>query len=199
MERIICDSYIKGQKDIWGDDPNTEFNQRILAVNEMYGWLYKQGILERVSFEFKDYSFGTCFALDVKDLEPYREQMEQSGLDGAELAVRNIFDEKYTPCMYSGAIELGWSMATYRDVDGCVGRSWECGLVQGLSVKYIYDYVLPVLQEKGAREAVKVLFEVYPWKESDLDKKQSLDGAIAAAEGQKPKGGNSRSGDVQER
>lgn len=198
MERIICDSYIKGQKEIWGEDRNAEFNRKILAVNEMYGWLYEKGILEKVSFEFKDYSFGTCFALDVKDLLPYREQMEKSGLDGSELAVQHIFDVEYTPCMYSGAIELGWTMASYREVDGCVGRSWECGLVQAMNVEQIYQ-VLAVQEEKGVKEAVKRVFEIYPWKETDLDKKQGLDQVIADADRKKKETGNVRLGEVRER
>ena len=98
MLRIISDAYVKENKRIWGTDPTTEFNQKILAVNNMYGWLYNQGLLEKVCFEFKDYSDGVEFALDVKDLEPYRSEMEACGVDGATLAVRHIFDEPYTPC-----------------------------------------------------------------------------------------------------
>ena len=38
MERIICDMYFKKEKARLGADANSEFNQRITAVNNMYGW-----------------------------------------------------------------------------------------------------------------------------------------------------------------
>ena len=163
MDRIICDTYVKGEKHIWSVDKddwsNREFNKKILAVNEMYGWLYEKGILRDVSFEIKDYPEVTFFALDVKDLEPYREKMAEAGVKDVDVALRHIFDEYYTPCEYSGAIELGWTMAGYRDVDGCVGRSWECGLLKGLNTRAAHD-VLRVHEEKGVREAVSSAFEI---------------------------------------
>lgn len=180
MERIIVDSYIKGEKPIWGDDPNDTFNQKILAVNAMYGWLYEQGILRAVSFEFKDYSFGTCFALDVNDLVPYRGAMEAARVERADLAVRHIFDELYTPCMYSGAITLSSPMASYRDVDGCVGRSWECGLIQGLGTKAIHR-VLEARNTEGVVAAAKTTFAEFGWRESDLYMRASLDEAVKKA------------------
>ena len=163
MSRIISDAYIKENKRIWGADPTTEFNQRILAVNNMYAWLYNKGLLEKVCFEFKDYADGVEFALDVKDLEPYRSEMEACGIDGAALAVRHIFDEPYTPCTYSGAIELGWTMQGYRSVDGMVGRSWECGLSQGLNTEGIYA-VAKVREEQGVKAAVKEMFAQLDWE-----------------------------------
>lgn len=163
MARIICDIYIKKDKKIWGDDIQDEFNQRILAVNNMYGWLYEKGILEKASFEFKDYEEASYFALDAKDLLLYRSEMEKSGVTGAALATRHIFDEPYTPCSYSGAIELSWTMSSYRSVDGCVDRSWECGLVKNLDTTGIYD-VAEVRDAQGVRAAVHALFSQFNWK-----------------------------------
>lgn len=162
MARIISDSYIKGEKQIWGDDPKDAFNQKILAVNNMYGWLYQQGILEKVSFVFKDYAEGTHFALNAKDLEPYRREMEECGAESAALAVHHIFDEEYTPCVYSGAITLGWTMSTYRDVDGCVGRSWECDLIKCLNTEGIYD-IANIRDEQGVKAAVVALYSQFDW------------------------------------
>lgn len=162
MARIITDTYAKGDKYLWGNDPNDEFNQRITAVNNMYAWLYDQGILEKVSFEFKDYDDATFFALDAKDLAPYRGEMEASQAEGAAMAVRHIFDEDYTPCTYSGAIELGWTMMSYRDVDGCVGRSWECGLVKNLNTDGIYE-VADVRDREGVKAAVQFAFSQLDW------------------------------------
>lgn len=173
MARIISDTYIKGEKRIWDldmDNPkNQEFNRKIIAVNEMYGWLYEKGILRQASFEFKDYSDVSFFALDVKDLEPYRSVMEQCGLKDAALAVHHIFDKEYTPCLYSGAIQLGWTMSTYRDVDGCIGRSWETDLIQHLNVGPIYD-VLALQKEKGVKAAVSKAFELSEFEPDLFDK-----------------------------
>ena len=185
--------YVKEDKHIFGNDPNTDFNQRILAVNDMYAWLYDNGILQKVSFEFKDYEDCAYFALDTKDLLPYRKEMEASRLDKAALAVRYIFDEPCTPCVYCGAIELGWTMSTYRSVDGCVGRSWECSLIQELNTKSIYD-ISDIRKEKGIKAAVKALYgkmdwnptleakEINPCKHNGNEPKENLANLIKNAE-----------------
>lgn len=161
MARIICDTYYKKKKPIWDldpDNPSTQaFNKRIIAVNAMYGWLYDQGILEKVAFEFKDYSDMTFFALDVKSLHSYREEMSKTDLPDAELAIANIFDREYTPCLYSGAIQLGWTMRTYRYEDGTVSRSWECDLVDSLAAHLALD-VLDIRDKQGEKAAVSAVF-----------------------------------------
>ena len=171
MERILYDTYIKGEKPIWDLDPdnpsNKEFNRKILAANQMYEWLYNQGILKQVSFEFKDYSDMTFFALDVNDLAPYREQMESCGILDAEIAVHHIFDEEYTPCLYSGAFQIGWTMMTYRDTDGTVSRSWECGLVKSLAT-YAADDVLEIKNKSSVKAAVSEAFELLKFEPSDI-------------------------------
>lgn len=184
MVRIICDSYIKGEKQTWGTDKADEFNRRILAINNMYGWLYQKGILEKVSFQWKDYKAGTYFAFDAKDLAPYRAQMESCGLPDAALAVQHIFDQEYSPCHYSGAIQLSWSMSSYRSVDGCVGRSWECGLIQGLNVPAIYG-IQGVLESQGPKAAITAAFATYDWRPSDIVKESSLDNKIQKANGKR--------------
>lgn len=163
IPRILCDQYDKGEKSIWDLDPDhpstQEFNRKILAANRMYKWLYEQGILKSVSFEFKDYSNITYFALDTAELRPYRSQMENSGALDAGLAVHHIFDEKYTPCFYSGAFQIGWTMMTYRDTDGMVSQSWECGLVKQLQTSDVLE-VLNIQRQKGVKAAVHAAFEI---------------------------------------
>ena len=147
----------------------------------MYAWLYENGFLQKAAFEFKDYAEAAYFAVDACALLPYRSQMETSGSPNALLAVRHIFDEPYTPCTYSGAIELGWTMMSYRDVDGCVGRSWECGLIKCLDTEGIYD-VAKVMDESGVQEAVKKLFLQFDWKPTLSEQRPSLNGMISRAE-----------------
>ncbi len=55
--RVVVDVYEKKDKHIWGNNPNESFNQKIMAVNDMYGWLYNKGVLKKVAFEFKDYDY----------------------------------------------------------------------------------------------------------------------------------------------
>lgn len=165
--RILVDCYEKGEKHIWGNDANEQFNKTIIAVNDMYGWLYNQGILKKASFCWKDYSDMTYFALDVDDLKPYLKEMISSGVNNTSLAIRYIFHEPFTPCLYSGAIELGWTMMTYRDFDGTVSRSWECGIIQSLSSPAVLD-VEKIRKEKGVKEAVKYAFEISEFEPSDL-------------------------------
>lgn len=180
MARIISDCYWKGDKPLLGPDPNTEFNQKISAVNALYGWLYEQGILEKVSFEFKDYSNVSYFALDAEDLLPFREQMACSGVHNVQKAIYAIFDEPYKPCLYSGTIEPGWTIATYRDVDGSVGRSWETNLVQFLNTKGIYE-VYDALITKGPKSAASTMFGLHSWYPSDIEKHVPLNEQIKAA------------------
>lgn len=157
MDRIICDTYYKKGKRIWTVDPENEknksFNRRILAVNHLYGWLYHNGVLEAVSFWFRDYEDKIYFALDVNTLLPYRKNMEHSKIADAALAVHHIFDEEYRPCTYSGAIQLGWTMMTYRDNGGCIGSSWECDLVKMLRNRTVQK-VLDIKNKRGVKEAV---------------------------------------------
>ncbi len=178
MSRIICDTYYKTEKKLWGDDPNHPFNQRIKAVNTMYGWLYQSGILEKASFQFREMPDVVCFAFDAKQLAPYRAAMSESGVEGSALAIQHLFDEPYKPCMYSGAIEPGWFMHSYRDVDGCVGPSWECSLVQGLNTGAIQN-VRKVQEEQGVKAAVEKLFSFYHWPEHE--KKPDLRAVIRTA------------------
>lgn len=173
MQRIITDTYKKGKKHTWDlnkDNPtNQAFNQKIVAVNDVYGWLYHTGILRNVSFEFKDYSDMVFFALDVNDLKPYREQIENSGIKDISLAVHHIFDAEYTPCIYSGAIQLGWTMQTYRDTDGTVNKSWETGLIQDLNNSAVHD-ILDIRKEKGVKAAVSQAFELSGFEPDLFDK-----------------------------
>ena len=157
MERIICDTYYKKEKHLWSLDPenanNRQFNRRILAVNHLYGWLYDNGVLEKTSFWFRDYENKVYFALDTKDLLPFRKNMEHSKVTDASLVVHHIFDEIYRPCMYSGAIQLGWTMATYRDNGGCIGSSWECDLVKMLQNRTVQK-VLDIQNNQGIKDAI---------------------------------------------
>ena len=181
MDRILSDTFVKIEKKIYGDDPSTPFNQRILAVNEMYGWLYDRGILKNVSFVFKDFSDCTYFALDVKDLIPYRKNMEESGCKQADLAVQFIFDKEYTPCLFSGAFELGWMMNTYREFyKGSISRSWECDMVKHLPSSIAHD-ISKLRKEMGIKESVKAVYSHFNWEPSLSD--QILSASNRAAEG----------------
>ena len=169
MERIIMDSYVKQDKQIYGEDRDLAFNKRVLAINAMYGWLNEQGILEKIAFAYQDCPEDIHFVLDARDLEPYRKTMEESKVPEAALAVQHLLDEPYTPCVYSGAIQPGWLMNTYREMDGVVGRSWECGLVQFLNAGAVSE-VSRVRAVAGVKAAVQKVFSYYQWPEMTEEK-----------------------------
>ena len=152
--RIINDYYKKNDNLTFDKDFMSEkFYNQIKAVREMYGHLYEKGILKKVSFEYKDEADGTAFAFDAEELEPYRKEMLKSGTYNAELAVNYILDTEYTPCIYCGALELSWTMLTYRDNCGCVGRSWECGMCKTLHAE-VLQKINKIKEEKGCKIAV---------------------------------------------
>ena len=156
MERIIVDSYAKNFHPTPDRFLVPEFVDRIVAVNTAYGYLYEQGILQKVAFEFAERDGNIYFALDANDLTPYRKELESADIPNVTLATREIFEEYYTPCLYSGAIELTWTMATHRDFSGTVERSWEIEPCRHLETDQVLE-IRDVLESKGAREAVKHL------------------------------------------
>lgn len=162
MERIICDSWFKN-KMLLGNDPNSKINIRITAVNDMYGWLNQRKLLKPLSFVWREFEGGIAFGLDVKELLPYREEMLQSGVKNADLAVNEIFDEDYQPCRFCGAIDLTWPMHTYRNEYGCTSRSWECNLVKCLTTR-VADDVQWILECDGPIPAVEEVFRQFHWK-----------------------------------
>lgn len=170
--RIICDTYFKKDKPLWMVDnipPESvqAFNRIITAVNQMYAWLYRQNILDTIAFAFRDYPERTYFAFDAADLLPFRTQMESSGVIDADLACHCIFDHELTPCRYSGAIQFGWTMQTYRDNGGCVSSSWELSLVQNLSIKEA-DELSRLREAEGIEAAIRSLFESEEWSKAYL-------------------------------
>lgn len=167
-ERIIHDVYQKNKVSQFGDDPSTPFNTKVRAVNDMYGYLYNKGILKKESFVSKDYPDTFYFAVNTKALKPYREEMLNSGIENAELAVKHIFEEEYKPCVYCGAITLGWLMTTYRDTCGTVGRSWECYGCKVFETANV-SKVAEVKRAKGVAEAVKYEWTLFRWKDGALE------------------------------
>ena len=161
--RIISDSLDHKKMGVCVGPEEILCKQRAFAVNRMYRWLYDKGILEEHSFRFKDCGDVVYFAVDVKRLEPYREQMMSSGVDGAEMAVESIFDAEYIPCRFCGAIQLTWTMNYYRDNGGCVGSSHECSVCTTLDnskAKKAQD----IMNKEGRIAAVKYVYDQFRWK-----------------------------------
>ena len=165
--RIIND-YHEKESDFVFDEKimSKEHYDRIRAVREMYAFLYEKGILKEVSFEYRDYSDETIFALDAENLEPYRNEMINSGTYKAELAVKYIFDAKFTPCRFCGGLTLSQPMLTYRDNCGCIGRSWECDLCEYLNVDDL-SKISRIKRKKGSKAAVSALWKLIKWEDED--------------------------------
>lgn len=154
MERILVDTYEKGEFQF-----RTE---KMKAINDMYDWMYRTGILKRVAFCWKDYPSATTFALDIAELEPYRDQMKQADISNAEKITTWILDEDHGKCLYSGAYQLTAPMATYREVSGCVGRSFEIDLIQ-YSANETCIKIREIIDGHGVKAAIKNLFDGIAW------------------------------------
>ena len=159
MERILVDTYEKG-----------EFHfrtEQMKAINEMYDWLYKNGILKKVAFRWKDYPSTTTFALDIADLANYRREMEQAEIPNAAVITSWIFDEDYGRCRYSGSFQLTSPMVTYREVSGCVGRSFEIDLIE-YSTNETCFHIRDIKDNHGVRVAIENLFDEIQWLDGEL-------------------------------
>ena len=140
-----------------GDDVRTP---EIRAVSAMYNYLHTKGILENISMKYFGDDNGAIFTFDAEKLEPYREQMLNSGVENAEMAVDCIMDRKFKPCIYCGAITPGWYMMTYRDNCGCVSKSWECGMCKNFNNETVHT-VSEKRQDLGIESAIEELWKYY--------------------------------------
>lgn len=159
MERIISDFYIKIDTRKW-DDPKVA--RRVTAINKLFGWLYDQRILHDVAFVIKDYEDICYFAFDVNDIAKYRKDMENSGIEDADVATSYIFDVEYTPCLFSGAIELTDSMQTFRSSNEVVSKSWECLLIRHMNSESANE-ILRVKKEQGVKAAILAMYNKHTW------------------------------------
>lgn len=165
--RVINDFYKKDAEYNFDERIMSEnFYNRTKAVREMYEYLDQKGILKTASFEYFTNDYGTSFAVDTKDLECYREEMLNSGTYMPELAVRWIFDEEVTPCIFCGAIKLSWTMLTYRDNCGCVGKSWECGMCNEVDGRFA-SKIAEIRKKEGVKAAVSAHWADIDWERVD--------------------------------
>ena len=140
-----------------------ETQEYFFSCRAMFRWLYEKGILKKISFLYKEEKDNICFALDTDDLIIYKNQMENSGVRGSAVACNRIFGKggyKTSPSIYSGAVSLTWTMMDYRDISGCVTKSWEL-----LDEKYLTNDSLSVIsairEKHGAKAAVKAIWDLY--------------------------------------
>lgn len=171
MERIIIDTFFKKKTPCWNEtNPKnqkdaSDFNRRIQAVNRMYGWLEEKGILKEIAFRYtqllENGEIDTIdFAVDVNKLLPYREAMEQSRIEDANIAVYAIFDADISPCRFCGGIELTWVMSTYRNNSGCVSRSHECYRCRDLRSEVCYE-IGEYKRKAGSIATIDKYWDVY--------------------------------------
>lgn len=132
---MIINDRISKMKDNYNEDHAYFFSCR-----EMFRWLYQKGILKEISFLFSDKENSIYFAFDTDDLLPYRDQMESAKVRDCSIACSRIFGDEgcqTDPSFYSGAVSLTWTMLDYRDIGGCVTRSW--GLLDEKTLCYTED------------------------------------------------------------
>ena len=165
MERIINDFWKKDTEIVTADEfVKKEYADAVTATRKMYGYLYEKGILEKISFLYRidiiDGQTGVSFAFDAEDLKPYKDEMLNSGIENADVAVERLLKKEIKPCLYCGAIQLSWTMMCYRDTYGCVDKSWECSMVQVLDSGKAEE-VSDTLENKTTKDAVHKLWGLY--------------------------------------
>ena len=167
--RMIVDYCIKdrSQKTFIGS-PADQINKEMTAANDMYIWLYKEGILKKIAFEWKDYPDQVYFAFDVADLIQYRILMQKAPIENAMLAIELIFDRDLKKCVCTGGIQLGWPMHTYRNNNGCISRTLETSLTQILDNDAARE-VQKVLRDQGPKCAIQKAFALNEWDVNQIE------------------------------
>ena len=123
--------------------------------------MYKAGVLQKVSFEYREYDDVVFFAFDANDIAEFVNANLNNPIVTA--AVSKIIFGGIAPCNMTGAIQPGAVMSTYRDNNGCVGRSHECTLAQKLDT-YACGLIYDEKKTCGVVDAVKLAFSLYCFK-----------------------------------
>ncbi len=157
---IIVDYYSKNGPDLYPTNYRG-INDRIKTMHDFYSILYNSGMLKNIAFEYKEYDDVVYFALEVKKLGAFFD----ANIDNEVVisAASHFLIGSMAPCNMSGAIQPGAVMSTYRDNNGCVGRSHECTIVQQLDTQacgMIYDEK----KRCGVKDAVSLAFSLYCFK-----------------------------------
>lgn len=158
-ETIVVDYYNKNGAELYPANYQG-LNDRIQIMHDFYGWMYKSGILQKVSFEYREYDDVVFFAFDANKLA---EVVNANNHPPTTAVVFKIIFGGIAPCNMTGAIQPGAVMSTYRDNHGCVGRSHECTLVQKLDT-YTCGLIYDEKKTCGVVDAVKLAFSLYCFK-----------------------------------
>ena len=156
-EIIIVDYYNKNGAELYPTN-YTGLNDRIQLMHDFYELMYKSGVLQKVSFEYREYDDVVFFAFNAKDLGAFIDANADNPIVVA--AASKIVYGGIAPCNMTGAIQPGAVMSTYRDNNGCVGRSHECTLVQKLDT-YACGLIYDEKKNCGVIDAVKLAFSLY--------------------------------------
>lgn len=161
LEGYTCKADMKDNKRQFFDTRNDTFG--------VYFELYKTGELEKLAEYAKTVNenddrgayIQIYFILDSNKLSAKRKAKfaEKYPLNH----VSKLDSEKYTPCCYTDCVTLGYTrtglgMATYRDVYGSIGRSWESPFVQGFHYPDVAEFA-KIRNESGAVQAGIACFE----------------------------------------
>ena len=155
---VLMDFYAKNGPELYPEQ-YASLNQRVIAMHKLYHMLYCSGILQNISFEYKEYDDMVYFAFEVKDLEEFFNDCE----DEEFVALIAQYLENCITCIFTGAIQPGIFMQTYRDNNGCIGKSHECIIAQWLDNEgcgIIYN----TRKISGVKDAVKMAFKLANFK-----------------------------------
>lgn len=137
-KKVICDTLIYDNEELVLcetkssvlSEKTKEVFQILNANRQALAYLYEKSILATISdylMEIKGENPGRdiYFVCDIDKMLPYQAELKE------RFPENDIFEER-TPCIYSGCVSVTSTMSTYRETCGCVGKSWEVGLIKNL-------------------------------------------------------------------
>lgn len=148
---VVADFYAKTNN---AKNNNPYYN----AINMLYAMLYNTGLLQKISFEYKEYDEYVYFACYKTDLI----NIAQS-IDIPEIALAIEVVNKTSRCNYTSAIQPSYNMVTYRDVCGCITKVRETWYTQQLINEACY-VLFNELHSNGNRCCIELLFKLMSFK-----------------------------------
>jgi len=186
-KRIILDeiNYSEGKISLRGEKTTEDmyglnkFARDSNATILCFDYLNSKGVLKDIVEYYKETeqegnALIIDFVLDADKVKPYFDELKSYltniGRNPENCTLFRV--DEYGVCLYSGCISLASLMPTYRDTYGCVGRSFEAGVVQllnGLDAHTVYETREKEGEIKAGIKAIELSWKPTPYEEPDWD------------------------------
>lgn len=185
-KRIILDTinYSEGKIDLRKEETTEDkygFNRFARDSNAAilcFDYLNNKGVLKDIVEYYKETEregnvLIIDFVLDADKVKPYFDELKSYltsiGRNPENCTLFKVYE--YGTCAYSGCVSLTSLMPTYRDTYGCIGRSFEAGVVQllnGLDAHTVYEIREKEGEIKAGIKAIELSWNPTPYEEPDI-------------------------------